>query len=208
MVGLFVPYLDRTNLSVGVIQISRDLGFAGDRFPAISSWSLAIFLVGLRAGRHLRWLCHAQTGPQAGGHHLLRRMAVEADYRVPAAKDSVMNAASGPYCRACGMRETAMVLNTIVGARMPRRAKWANPNTPARATPVMKVRLRPNRSDTAPKTGTKITAKHRCAQDRRQREQLRRMQGLQERAAHLCDAFRHRRVRAEFFHRRSMSFPF
>jgi MFS family permease len=46
MVGLFVAYLDRTNLSVGLPQISRDLGFAGEHFAVTSSWALTIFLIG------------------------------------------------------------------------------------------------------------------------------------------------------------------
>ena len=46
MTGLFVAYLDRTNLSVGLPQISRDLGFAGDHFAVTSSWALTIFLIG------------------------------------------------------------------------------------------------------------------------------------------------------------------
>jgi MFS family permease len=46
MVGLFIAYLDRTNLSVSISQVSRDMGFAGDRFPLISSWALTIFLIG------------------------------------------------------------------------------------------------------------------------------------------------------------------
>ena len=32
MVGLFVAYLDRTNLSVSLPQLSKDMGFAGDNF--------------------------------------------------------------------------------------------------------------------------------------------------------------------------------
>ena len=39
-------YLDRTNLSVGITAVSRDLGFAGNDFPVISSWALTIFLIG------------------------------------------------------------------------------------------------------------------------------------------------------------------
>ncbi|MBV9734977.1 MAG: MFS transporter [Acidisphaera sp.] len=46
MVGLFVAYLDRTNLSVGLPSVARDLGFAGDRFAVTSSWALTIFLIG------------------------------------------------------------------------------------------------------------------------------------------------------------------
>ena len=45
-VGLFVAYLDRTNLSVALPSLSRDLGFAGDRFATVSSWALTTFLIG------------------------------------------------------------------------------------------------------------------------------------------------------------------
>ncbi len=44
--GLFVAYLDRTNLSVAMPQLSRDLGFAGEHFAVTASWTLTIFLVG------------------------------------------------------------------------------------------------------------------------------------------------------------------
>jgi MFS family permease len=46
MVGLFVAYLDRTTLSVGLPSVARDLGFAGDPFAVTASWALTIFLVG------------------------------------------------------------------------------------------------------------------------------------------------------------------
>jgi len=46
MLGLFVAYLDRTNLSVAIQSVARDMGFAGDRFPVVSSWALTIFLIG------------------------------------------------------------------------------------------------------------------------------------------------------------------
>lgn len=46
MIGLFVAYLDRTNLSVSITQVSRDMGFAGDSFPVVSSWALTVFLIG------------------------------------------------------------------------------------------------------------------------------------------------------------------
>jgi MFS family permease len=44
--GLFVAYLDRTNLSVAMPQLSRDLGFAGEHFAVTASWALTIFLIG------------------------------------------------------------------------------------------------------------------------------------------------------------------
>lgn len=46
LIGLFVAYLDRTNLSVALPQLSKDLGFAGDNFAATSSLALTIFLIG------------------------------------------------------------------------------------------------------------------------------------------------------------------
>ncbi|MEV0612006.1 MFS transporter [Nonomuraea sp. NPDC050404] len=46
LVGLFVAYLDRSNLSVGIKNIGADLGFSGDDFAATSSLALTAFLVG------------------------------------------------------------------------------------------------------------------------------------------------------------------
>ena len=46
MLGLFVAFLDRINLSVALPQLSKDMGFAGDRFALTSSWALTILLVG------------------------------------------------------------------------------------------------------------------------------------------------------------------
>ncbi|MBV9653946.1 MAG: MFS transporter [Acetobacteraceae bacterium] len=45
-IGLFVAYLDRTNLSVAIRAVSEDMGFAGDRFAVTSSWALTSFLIG------------------------------------------------------------------------------------------------------------------------------------------------------------------
>lgn len=45
-VGLFVAYLDRSNLSIGIAGVSRDLGFAGSDFAASSSLALTAFLWG------------------------------------------------------------------------------------------------------------------------------------------------------------------
>ena len=38
--GLFFAYLDRSNLSVGITNISEDLGFAGESFAKTSSLTL------------------------------------------------------------------------------------------------------------------------------------------------------------------------
>ncbi|MFC4123007.1 MFS transporter [Nonomuraea zeae] len=46
LIGLFVAYLDRSNLSVGIKNISTDLGFSGEEFAATSSLALTAFLVG------------------------------------------------------------------------------------------------------------------------------------------------------------------
>jgi MFS family permease len=46
MVGLFVAYLDRINLSVGLPSIAKDLGFAGANFAVTSSLALTTFLIG------------------------------------------------------------------------------------------------------------------------------------------------------------------
>jgi MFS family permease len=46
MLGLFVAFLDRINLSVGLMAMSNDLGFTGDQFAVTSSFVLTIFLVG------------------------------------------------------------------------------------------------------------------------------------------------------------------
>jgi MFS family permease len=45
-VGLFIAYLDRSNLSIGISGVSRDLGFEGDRYAATSSLALTAFLWG------------------------------------------------------------------------------------------------------------------------------------------------------------------
>jgi MFS family permease len=46
MVGLFVAYLDRINLSVALPSLSRELGFTGSRFAITSSLALTMFLIG------------------------------------------------------------------------------------------------------------------------------------------------------------------
>ena len=46
MVGLFVAYLDRSNLSVSLPSVAQDMGFAGDGFAVTSSLALTIFLIG------------------------------------------------------------------------------------------------------------------------------------------------------------------
>ena len=45
-VGLFVAYIDRTNLSVALPKLSSDLGFGGANFAVMKSFALTIFLMG------------------------------------------------------------------------------------------------------------------------------------------------------------------
>lgn len=49
MVGLFVAFLDRINLSIALPSISKELGFTGIRFAITSSWALTTFLIGYAA---------------------------------------------------------------------------------------------------------------------------------------------------------------
>ncbi|HYZ53185.1 MAG TPA: MFS transporter [Streptosporangiaceae bacterium] len=49
ILGLFVAYLDRSNLSVGISGISHDFGFTGKSFASTSSWALTAFLFGYLA---------------------------------------------------------------------------------------------------------------------------------------------------------------
>jgi MFS family permease len=46
MVGLFVAYLDRINLSIALPSLSEELGFTGSGFAMTSSWVLTTFLIG------------------------------------------------------------------------------------------------------------------------------------------------------------------
>ncbi len=46
MMGLFVAYLDRINLSIALPSLSQELGFTGSRFAITSSWALTTFLIG------------------------------------------------------------------------------------------------------------------------------------------------------------------
>jgi MFS family permease len=54
MLGLFVAYLDRTNLSVAITSVAKDLSFAGANFAATASLSLTIFLIGYASANILR----------------------------------------------------------------------------------------------------------------------------------------------------------
>lgn len=46
MMGLFIAFLDRINLSVALVAMSKDLGFAGPAFGVTSTWVLTIFAIG------------------------------------------------------------------------------------------------------------------------------------------------------------------
>ena len=64
-VGLFVAYLDRTNLSVGLPQLSKDMGFAGDGFAVTSSWALTVFLIGYALANILGGFVTNRMDPKA-----------------------------------------------------------------------------------------------------------------------------------------------
>src|SRR4051794_36075123 len=64
LIGLFVAYLDRTNLSVSLPQLSKDMGFAGDSFPVTSSWALTIFLIGYAQANILGGIVTRRTDPK------------------------------------------------------------------------------------------------------------------------------------------------
>ncbi|GAA5113805.1 MFS transporter [Pseudonocardia adelaidensis] len=53
MFGLFIAYLDRSNLSIALPGLSQDMGFAGDAFADTSSWALTAFLFGYLAANLL-----------------------------------------------------------------------------------------------------------------------------------------------------------
>ncbi|WP_213991099.1 MFS transporter [Sodalis sp. dw_96] len=46
MLGMFVSYIDRTNLSVSLPSVAHDLGFSGATFATVSGWVLTAFLIG------------------------------------------------------------------------------------------------------------------------------------------------------------------
>jgi len=46
MIGLFVAFLDRINLSIALVAMSKGLGFAGASFGVVSGWVLTSFLIG------------------------------------------------------------------------------------------------------------------------------------------------------------------
>jgi MFS family permease len=64
LIGLFVAYLDRTNLSVSLPQLSKDMGFAGDSFAVTSSWALTIFLIGYALANILGGIVTRRTDPK------------------------------------------------------------------------------------------------------------------------------------------------
>lgn len=53
MFGLFIAYLDRSNLSIALPGLSHDMGFAGPAFADTSSWALTAFLFGYLAANLL-----------------------------------------------------------------------------------------------------------------------------------------------------------
>ncbi len=64
MAGLFVAYLDRTNLSVAIPSVAKDMGFAGAKFAETSSWALTIFLIGYAVANVLGGILTRQMDPK------------------------------------------------------------------------------------------------------------------------------------------------
>jgi predicted MFS family arabinose efflux permease len=65
MMGLFVAYLDRTNLSVSLPSVAHDLGFSGADFAITSSWALTIFLIGYAFANVLGGILTRRHDPKA-----------------------------------------------------------------------------------------------------------------------------------------------
>lgn len=64
-VGLFVAYLDRTNLSVAMPELSRDMGFAGAHFAVTASWTLTTLLIGYALANVLGGIFTRNMDPKA-----------------------------------------------------------------------------------------------------------------------------------------------
>ena len=64
MIGLFVAYLDRSNLSVSLPSVAQDLGFAGDGFPVTSSLALTTFLIGYAVANVLGGILTRRLDPK------------------------------------------------------------------------------------------------------------------------------------------------
>jgi len=75
LAGLFVSYPDRTNLSVALPQVAKDMGFAGDAFAVTSSWALTTFLIGYAFANYWRH-SDAKAGSQACGHYIFLRFGL------------------------------------------------------------------------------------------------------------------------------------
>ena len=64
LVGLFVAYLDRINLSVALPSLSEELGFSGSRFAVTSSWALTTFLIGYAGANILGGIFTRRADPK------------------------------------------------------------------------------------------------------------------------------------------------
>jgi MFS family permease len=64
MIGLFVAYLDRSNLSVSLPSVAQDLGFAGDGFTVTSSLALTLFLIGYAVANILGGILTRKLDPK------------------------------------------------------------------------------------------------------------------------------------------------
>jgi MFS family permease len=64
MMGLFVAYLDRINLSVALQSLSTELGFTGSRFAITSSWALTTFLIAYAASNFFGGIFTRRADPK------------------------------------------------------------------------------------------------------------------------------------------------
>lgn len=64
LVGLFVAYLDRSNLSIGLRSMSQDLGFSGAQFAVTSSMALTSFLIGYAVSNFFGGILSSRINPK------------------------------------------------------------------------------------------------------------------------------------------------
>lgn len=64
LVGLFVAYLDRSNLSIGLPSVASELGFAGHRFSVVSSLVLTAFSIGYGVANVLGGVATRRLSPK------------------------------------------------------------------------------------------------------------------------------------------------
>ncbi len=110
--GLFVAYLDRTNLSVSIPAVSRDMGFAGAGFAVTSSWALTIFLIGYAVAN-------------VAGGILTRRMDPKAVVLACVALWSVATLAVGLTSSVAVLLACRLVVGIAEGVYWPQQSRFA-----------------------------------------------------------------------------------